>query len=385
MVTPNRRSVAWQMTGGGRRLRLDAYAGTAAAMPAHDHSLLIRSQPEQALPHCHCVAAWPLALPGPRRPHHRASSSSPPRGKDLHGGRILHPVDVPTAKVRTRNRPLSARLERKHPCAHRAGHRRLPSLDAGPQLRQNHDQNRNRYLSYFMSFVTPMEVEESSQVTLEMLLDYQVHLFDHRKLDGHGLTFGTQMQRLVPVSQLFSWLRRSGRIEVNPAADLIMPRADRRLPESTLTMGEMSKLLSQPDITKPMGLRDRAFLEVFYSCALRRNELIELTLRDVDFDRGTVFVRCGRDQGSIRAYWRRALFWLRLYIDITRPQFVDDMHPDLLFMSRCGTPMCPDWVSRKVPPVSHGRRHPKAWKLSSLASYGRDLDARGWSGHSLCG
>ncbi len=246
-------------------------------------------------------------------------------------------------------------------------------------------ENRNRYLSYFMSFVTPMEVEESSQVTLEMLLDYQVHLFDHRKLDGHGLTFGTQMQRLVPVSQLFSWLRRSGRIEVNPAADLIMPRADRRLPESTLTMGEMSKLLSQPDITKPMGLRDRAFLEVFYSCALRRNELIELTLRDVDFDRGTVFVRYGKGAkdryvpiGEARCSGYASTSTSHGYSSWT-----------ICILTCCS---CRDAGRRYVQIGSHERfasisrpQASKTWKLSSLASYGRDLDARGWSGHSLCG
>jgi integrase/recombinase XerD len=209
--------------------------------------------------------------------------------------------------------------------------------------------NRTRYLSYFVSFIYPMALTQSSDITLELLLDYQVHLYDHRKVNGQPLTFSTQMQRLVPVSQFFSWLRRSGHIENNPAADLIMPRADRRLPESTLTATEMSRLLSTPDITRPLGLRDRAVLEVFYSCALRRNELIELTLRDVDFERGTVFVRCGK--GAKDRYvpiGERALFWLRLYIDLTRAQFVDQAYPELLFMSSKGTPMCPDWVSRKV-------------------------------------
>ena len=44
--------------------------------------------------------------------------------------------------------------------------------------------------------------------------------------------FGTQAQRLVPVTQFFSWLRREHRIDANPAADLLMPRPDRRLPEA---------------------------------------------------------------------------------------------------------------------------------------------------------
>ncbi len=74
----------------------------------------------------------------------------------------------------------------------------------------------------------------------------------------------------MPVSHFFSWLRRSGRLTVNPASDLLMPKPDRRLPEATLSTAEMALLLAQPDVSRPLGLRDRAILEVFYSCGLRR-------------------------------------------------------------------------------------------------------------------
>ena len=152
--------------------------------------------------------------------------------------------------------------------------------------------NRKCYLGYFIRFAEERAIDDVELVTLELLKDYQHQLFAHRKGDGLPLSFGTQAQRLVPVTQFFSWLRRSGRITVNPAADLTMPRPDRRLPEATLTAQEMAALLSTPKISRPLGLRDRAVLEVFYSCGLRRAELIDLTVRDVDFERGTVFVRC---------------------------------------------------------------------------------------------
>ena len=161
--------------------------------------------------------------------------------------------------------------------------------------------------------------------------------------------FGTQAQRLVPVAQFFLWLRRSGRITTNPAENLTMPRPDRRLPEATLSAAEMASLLRTPDVSQPLGLRDRAVLEVFYSCGLRRAELIDLTVRDVDYDRGTVFVRCGK--GAKDRYvpiGERALFWLRLYEDLVRPAFVTEEFPERLFLSSVGTPLCPDWLSRKI-------------------------------------
>lgn len=210
-------------------------------------------------------------------------------------------------------------------------------------------EGRARYLAYFVDFAHQHEVDETSMVTLELLLDYQHELFVHRKANGAPLSVGTQAQRLIPLSHFFSWLRREHRIVANPAADLLMPRPERRLPEATLSAEEMTAVLRAPDVSKPLGLRDRAVLEVFYSCGLRRAELISLWVRDVDFERRTVFVRHGK--GAKDRYvpiGERALFWTRLYAEIVRPGFVSDQYPDHLFLSSCGTPMCPDWLCRKV-------------------------------------
>ena len=207
---------------------------------------------------------------------------------------------------------------------------------------------RRRYLGYFTGFCQQDGVDEPGAVTFELLQSYQQRLFEHRKRDGQQLTVATQVQRLIPVCQFFSWLRRNGKLRTNPASDLLMPRPDRRLPEATLSTTEMSALLAQPDVARPLGLRDRAILEVFYSCALRRQELIDLTVRDVDFGRATVFIRRGK--GSKDRYvpiGERALFWLRLYLDLARPRFTEQTAAHL-FLSSAGTPICPDWLSRKV-------------------------------------
>ena len=208
---------------------------------------------------------------------------------------------------------------------------------------------RQRYLDYFTHFCDQHQTHDAGQVTFELLRGYQQQLFEHRKRNGLPLTFATQAQRLVPVCHFFSWLRRSGRLHVNPAGDLLMPRPDRRLPEATLSAPEMTLLLAQPNVSRPLGLRDRAILEVFYSCALRRQELINLAIRDIDFDRGTVFVRNGK--GAKDRYvpiGERALFWLRLYLNLARPHLTGNPDNPTLFVSSNGTPVCPDWLSRKI-------------------------------------
>jgi integrase/recombinase XerD len=119
-------------------------------------------------------------------------------------------------------------------------------------------------------------------------------LFERRKRGGATLAVATQAQRLIPVTHFFTWLPRSGRVAANPASDLLMPKSDRPLPEATLTSAAVNQLLTRPNVSRPLGLRDRAVLEVFYSWALRRGELINLMVNDVDFARGTVFVRSGK-------------------------------------------------------------------------------------------
>lgn len=111
----------------------------------------------------------------------------------------------------------------------------------------------------------------------------------------------------------------------------------------------MAAVLSAPLVSKPLGLRDRAVLEVFYSCGIRRNELIQLACRDVDYARGpssSVGVRVLRI--AMCPIGERALFWLRLYSELIWPHFVTDRFPNDLFLSSLGTPLCPDWLSRSV-------------------------------------
>jgi integrase/recombinase XerD len=209
--------------------------------------------------------------------------------------------------------------------------------------------NRECYLGYFSRFAKAHDVTTSQDVSTDLVRTYQAELYNHRKFNGDALSPGTQAQRLVAVRQFFIWLVKHGRVPFSPAESLEMPRPDRRLPEATLSALEASAVMRIPDVSRPLGLRDRAILEVFYSCGLRRAELIDLAEADVDFGRATVFVRHGK--GAKDRYvpiGERALFWLRLYLGYARPELAGDVVSDRLFITSNGTPICPDWLCRRV-------------------------------------
>jgi len=88
-----------------------------------------------------------------------------------------------------------------------------------------------------------------------------------------------------------------------------------------LTREEAERVLSEPDLSSPFGLRDRAILETFYSTGIRRMELAGLRLYDVE--RGTIVVRQGKGKKArMIPIGARALAWLETYLGQVRSELV---------------------------------------------------------------
>lgn len=225
---------------------------------------------------------------------------------------------------------------------------------------------RRYHLDQLVAFFAELGITAPDAVSFAALESYQRHLHRQRNTrTGEPLSFRTQAQRLIPVKTFFAWLTGHGHIPLDPAAGLILPKAEHRLPEATLSTEEVEAILAGPDVTTPLGLRDRAILEVFYSTAIRRAELINLRVHDIDHARRTLFVRRGKG-GKDRhvPIGGRALTWISHYTDLIRPQLAH--HPDagVLFLSASGGMLCGDWLSRTVAgyitagaPTKHGSCH----------------------------
>jgi integrase/recombinase XerD len=128
------------------------------------------------------------------------------------------------------------------------------------------------------------------EITKPILERYPRYLFHYRKANGKPLLFGTQYGRLAHVRLYFRWLARQNAILWNPASDLDLPRRQRKLPAQVLTVAEVEKVMQVPELRDPIGLRDRAILEVLFATGMRRSELVNLDVYDVDGERATVHV-----------------------------------------------------------------------------------------------
>ncbi len=208
---------------------------------------------------------------------------------------------------------------------------------------------RTRSLGVLVVWLAERGISSPGEVTKPVLERYQRSLFHHRKTNGDPLSFRTQAAYLVPVKALFKWLARTNRILYNPASELVMPRIERRLPRTVLSISEAEVVLAQADLSEPIGVRDRAIMEVAYSTGLRRSELRALQLVDVDHDRGWVAVRQGKGaKDRAVPIGDRALAWVDRYLIDVRPRLVVPPDDGVLFLTLDGNDLTPDYLSDKI-------------------------------------
>ena len=198
---------------------------------------------------------------------------------------------------------------------------------------------RGHALAVFTAWCSERSITRPNEVTRPIVESFQRHLFHRRQPSGRPLSFSTQHGLLVPVKLWFKWLTRQNIILSNPASDIDLPKLPLRLPRHILTADEAEAVLAQPDVKTPSGLRDRAILETFYSTGMRRNELIHLTLYDVDVERGTVMIRDGKGRRDrFVPIGERASAWIEKYTEKARPKLITDPNDTVLFVTDRGDP-----------------------------------------------
>lgn len=210
-------------------------------------------------------------------------------------------------------------------------------------------ESRAHHLREFVKWAHERSLARPAEVTKPVLERYQRHLYHHRKKDGQPLSFRSQHGALVPVRAFFKWLCKQNHLLANPAADLDLPRAEKRLPRHVLTASEAERVLALPPLGDALGLRDRAILETLYSTGMRRMELIGLKLYDLDAERGTVFVRQGKGKKDrMIPMGARAFAWVQRYLEEARPSLALTPDDGRVFLTNVGLAFEPNRLTQLV-------------------------------------
>jgi len=190
------------------------------------------------------------------------------------------------------------------------------------------------------------DVEELTGITPEVLHAYQTHLYGFSDANGHALSIATQAARLSVVRSFFRYLVKSDVLLYDPSASLELPKRKGILPRSVLSKQEMARLLAAPDATAPLGLRDRAMIEVLYSTGIRNAELRALQVYDLDLDRGLLRVNEGKNaKDRVVPLGEVACRYLREYLHEARPGLLraraGGEAEQTVFVSKNGKPLVP--------------------------------------------
>ena len=196
-------------------------------------------------------------------------------------------------------------------------------------------------LKRFTDWCGERGINRAAEITADVLGGYRRFLYHYvHPLNGKKLSFSTQAKRLISLRCFCRWLAKHEIIAKDPSLNLEIPRVKKRQLADVLTLDEVNALLAQPDVSKPLGIRDRAILETFYSTAIRANEMANLMLGDIDPSRKLVRILSGKgDKDRIAPICRQALEWIAKYQQDVRPVLANDKSGNTLFLGEKGKPL----------------------------------------------
>lgn len=166
-----------------------------------------------------------------------------------------------------------------------------------------------------------------------------------RKADG--LAASSLRISSVHLKVFFRWLASTGRLPMDPAEPLVSPRPEQHLPE-TMNRVTVERLLESIDTAEPLGRRDRAILELFYSSGLRLSELCQLRLEQYDAEERFLRVTGKGNKTRIVPVGGKAREALEAYLSGARRELVKRRTGSEVFLSVRGGPLSPDRVRQIV-------------------------------------
>jgi integrase/recombinase XerD len=156
-----------------------------------------------------------------------------------------------------------------------------------------------------------------------------------RDLMGEGRSPRSVARAVACFRGFYRFLVLDGRLRINPADDLRPPRAWKVLPRY-LSVEDVDRLIAEPDVSTPRGLRDRALIELLYATGMRVSELVGLRPADINLDARYLTCTGKGDKQRIVPIGDEAARWVRDYLRDARPTLLARRSSSRLFVNARG-------------------------------------------------
>lgn len=212
-----------------------------------------------------------------------------------------------------------------------------------------------KWVQRFFDFAETQGVKTPADVTSANLIAYQKHLANLVNKKGRIFSVKVQNHHLIGIVLFLRYLCAEGILAHNPAQHVQYAKAPDRLPRDILSIAEIRKMLRAPDAHTVMGYRDRVIMEVFYSTGIRKQELLNLTVDDVNLESGILTIRQGKGgKDRVVPLGRIAAKCLETYINGIRPTLLQiatierQSGQKALFLSMRGGPLSKNALAERI-------------------------------------
>ncbi len=238
---------------------------------------------------------------------------------------------------------------------------------------------------HFMQYLKEKSVEKLSEVTPEIINQYRIFISLNRPGKGR-LSIRSQNTKMLAVIHLFRFLVRKKHYLYDPTSHIeLHDPAKRRRVREVMTEKEMIRLLNAPNPETTIGLRDKALLELYYSCGIRNTESRRLLVNDVDLETRAVRIRHPKGGGGdeVVPIGKVAAHYLEEYIKYARPRLLKNELEEALFLNYQGKPFdiaLPPRLVQKYARIAKIKRRTDAHSIrhtcgTHLHDHGADIRA----------
>ena len=193
-------------------------------------------------------------------------------------------------------------------------------------------------LKLFSKFLATKKISKVQTIDSQLLAEYLNQRYYTINQYGKQNKAVTRNLEIGPVKGLLRLLYEKQIIATDLSIQVEYVKAPQQtLPNVILSKQEVRQLLALPDVQTPLGYRDRMMLEILYATGLRRNELLNLRLADIDFEQATIRIQQGKGgKDRIVPVNQTALKFIQNYIRVIRPGLVKDGNHDYLLVNYLG-------------------------------------------------
>ena len=175
--------------------------------------------------------------------------------------------------------------------------------------------------------------KKQEEVRLNEIARKEIDRYHEKRIDDSAPE--TVRSVMLRLSGFFRWAQRQSLILFSPMQGMRFKTVKRDISLKTISEKEVGKLLNSIDSERPVGLRDRAIIELMFSTGLRRREVVNLNLYDVDFQNETLRINQGKGKKDrIVPLGHRAKEWLKKYVRLARSGLLEGEADNALFVSQ---------------------------------------------------